>query len=301
MSRPLDPAAAVKYGEFVIDAYSMYQSNQASLSPAPSLPASWALIAWIQMSDFVLFDSTPKFYGFVARNTSAPDQHVIAMRGTVGWIEWYDDFSIFRTPFAQAPNAGRVARGFDKIYSTMNLIPVTMQAPMLTPTPSARTLSGSFGQQVDELVSGRPRSTELEAGPPEPSSSIVVTGHSLGAALCTLYVMEHAARRQAGSLSICTFASPRVGDGAFIAAFEALDLSSWRIVNIQDVVPYLPPPILGYAHVDTETARDSSGLVHWSPTCWHAIETYLALLDPSLKPSSDCAMSAQDLALMGAR
>ncbi|HET9342907.1 MAG TPA: lipase family protein [Candidatus Eremiobacteraceae bacterium] len=296
MSQPLDPAAAVRYGEFVIDAYAMYQGNQSSLTPAPIVPAGWALVAWIQMSDFVLFNSTPKFYGYIARNANSPDQHLIVIRGTVGWVEWIDDCSILKVPFAQAPGAGRVAYGFDKIYSTMNVVPKTSTLAKTLAVSPSQTLTGSFGEQVDQLVAARPRSAALPPDAVEPPPSLVVTGHSLGAALCTLYVMEHAAKKQAGAPTICTFASPRVGDSVFVAAFNALALTSWRIVNVQDLVPGLPPPLLGYAHVDCETAKDSNGLVQWTPTCWHVMETYLALLDGSLKPGSDCALSAQDLA-----
>jgi hypothetical protein len=38
-----------------------------------------------------------------------------------------------------------------------------------------------------------------------------------------------------------SFASPKVGDQTFVGAFNQLGLTSWRVVNKQDIVPHLPP------------------------------------------------------------
>ena len=72
------------------------------------------------------------------------------------------------------------------------------------------------------------------------------TGHSLGAALATL-----AADRFPATAGVCTLGSPRVGDRAFAAAFDArFGARALRYVNDSDVVTHVPPPLpLSYAHV----------------------------------------------------
>jgi hypothetical protein len=69
---------------------------------------------------------------------------------------------------------------------------------------------------------------------------------------------------------LCTFASPRVGDATFAAAFDNLGLTSWRVVNQLDVVPYLPPADFGFVHVQTPEDYNSGFRVRWSVGCWHA-------------------------------
>ena len=121
-------------------------------------------------------------------------------------------------------------------------------------------------------------------------TSVEITGHSLGAALATLYTMENARTNNITNPALCTFASPAVGDADFVSAFNALGLTSWRIVNQPDIVPKLPPASLGFAHVNTLQQYSSVGKVKSSATCWHALATYLSLIDPTLQPDKACQL-----------
>jgi hypothetical protein len=69
-------------------------------------------------------------------------------------------------------------------------------------------------------------------------------------------------------------------------------LTSWRIVNAPDIVPNLPPEILGFTHINTLQLYNSSGNVQPSLSCWHALATYLSLIDPTLQPDPDCRLLA---------
>jgi hypothetical protein len=86
---------------------------------------------------------------------------------------------------------------------------------------------------------------------------LVVSGHSLGAAMATLLA---AARPEA---ELVTFGSPRVGDAAFAGAFAGRPVR--RYVDCTDKVTMVPPELVGYRHVEGEIYIDRSGLVHAAP------------------------------------
>jgi hypothetical protein len=150
---------------------------------------------------------------------------------------------------------------------------------------------GGFSQQVSALVTQKAAATARELGM-GPSASVTATGHSLGAALATLYTIDNARSDQVSNPLLCTFGSPRVGDPTFVTSFNNLGLASWRIANVPDIVPYLPPAFLGFAHIDVLQSFSSIGKVRSSPYCWHSLATYLSLIDTSARPSPDCQLTA---------
>jgi len=90
-----------------------------------------------------------------------------------------------------------------------------------------------------------------------PGRAVWFCGHSLGAALATL-----AADRYAHTQGICTFGSPRVGDDIFASAWTAaFQGRSMRFVNNHDIVTHVPPPILGYRHVDPRRLIARDGVI----------------------------------------
>lgn len=296
MSTPLDPGQAAFYGQFVAAAYDMYADNHDNLRPAPkNIPAGWELSAWINMSDFLFLTAAPKFYGIVVHETANPDNRIIAIRGTEGIVEWLDDAaSIVMVPFKQAPSAGRVAYGFDKIYSTMKVVPAPHaaqeQAAFVEPE-----LTGSFGDQLEQLVLRRETERgvvhEFVQGLTRRSRPTVVTGHSLGAALATLFVLEESLKHKFDISLISTLASPKVGDKEFKQVFDALPITSWRIFNIRDVVPKVPPTIpfvLDYEHVDVAYSFDSWLFAKKNLGCYHSIDTYLHWLNNGLPLAQEC-------------
>jgi predicted lipase len=299
MGKLLDRQEAFFYGQFVQAAYTMFRNhNPDPLRPEPAgIPDGWELGAWIHMSDFLLTFKEPEFYGIVCRKIDDPDRRIIAIRGTEGAIEWIDDAAALPKHFRQVPDAGCVASGFDRIYSSLKVVKRRLAEDRAAAAPGAvaepETFDGSFAEQLDQLAIRRElargvRRTATEARPQRP---MVVTGHSLGAALTTLFVMENESKHKFDITTCCTFASPRVGDLEFARTFDRLPIDSWRIVNTLDVVPKLPPHIplvLEYDHVDTAYPFTSSVFAKNSLVCWHSMDTYLHWLNEAYALLPEC-------------
>jgi hypothetical protein len=303
MGQPLDQPKAYLYGQFVQAAYTMYKNPQGPdpLRPEPSgIPAGYELGAWIHMSDFILNDEIPKFYGIVAHGIENPDSRVIAIRGTEGAIEWLDDGFAIPVPFRQVPSAGRVAAGFDKIYSTLKVVKRSLpSAPARAAGAAPETFTGSFADQLEQLALAREAERGVATASAQPGvrrhRPTVVTGHSLGASLTTLFVLENDLKRKFDISTLCTFASPRTGTMEFVHLFNQLPIDSWRIVNIRDIVPKLPlsiPILCDYGQVDVAYPFDSSTFAKNNLVCCHALDTYLHSLDASYPLLPECVLPA---------
>jgi len=309
MGRPLVNSEAILYGKLVQGAYAMFKRDPSNLRPEPQsgdIPDPYEFVAWIHMSDFMFLRTEPKFYGYVARNKNTQADFAVALRGTEGLAEWWDDASAFLVPFTQVPHVGWVAHGFDKIYSTLQIeqhpgtVGFLMEATEAVHLPA---LQGSFADQLEQLhqrlerFSIRKATVTDEIGDQKddekdrPERPYIVTGHSLGAALTTLFVMENEEKQKFDITTSCKFASPRVGNMLFVGAFNLLPITSWRIVNSCDVVPKLPlhiPVGFDYGHVNTAYEFSSEGMAKMNPACWHSMETYLHWLDPNLPVEACC-------------
>jgi len=268
---PMNPATAVTWGPFIQAAYEQFVSAPGQVNPAAitNMPAGYALVRTIQMTDSFGPVQSRVFYGFVAVG-GTPTTAVVALRGTATTTEWWNDFQWDLVPFTQVPG-GNVAQGFWDIYNTFGtMIPGQQQS---TPAPA------TFAADVAEAATGG-----LAGGVDPAGLPIVVTGHSLGGALATLLVADLTANTPLKPQA-WTFASPKVGDAAFAARYGALSTVSWRIYNQVDVVPYFPVDIFdNYQPVTTGYAINSLGKAKWSLGCAHALNTYMHVLSPASVP-----------------
>jgi predicted lipase len=256
-------AQAVALGRHVQAAYRLYFEKD----PPGFVPASgYTLVERIHADDGVKKLPGREPYGYVARNPNPPGDLVVAFRGTEDVLEWIRDFEFGRAAHAQCdPAATRVdcEDGFSAIY---------------------RTCASDIFAALARAAAG--------TSAPLP---VFITGHSLGAALATLLAFDLGCRVFAGQAPglarpvLYTFASPLVGDAAFARAFGTLVPETYRIVNEPDLVPRLPPPVLGYEHVGAVVSVSSNENAKHSLLCWHSLSTYLHELDPTIALDPSCA------------
>ncbi|HZQ17214.1 MAG TPA: lipase family protein [Terriglobales bacterium] len=147
---------------------------------------------------------------------------VVAFRGTEFIHDWMDDFDFIPAPYAPVPGRGTVHQGFQLVYLAIrdNLIALLNQH------------SSGFNE-------------------------ILITGHSLGGALCALAAVDIVNVNQTLAPVVYTWAEPRVGHDDFVNFYNTHVNICYRIVNVWDVVPHLPPEIAGYQHEGSQVTIDS--------------------------------------------
>ena len=304
LTPPLTPdqsAQAVLCGTLVKAVTTAYKLDPTKLTPPATnipIPDGWQLSAWIQMTDFDFKNQKlnlyPEFYGIVVQQSENPTSRIVAFRGTQGNAEWFDDAtSILQEPFMPLHGGGMVGVGFGQIYSSLKIVavPSTTQGSAAAATPN---LTGTFAEQLDQLATHE----EAHLGITQKSAAsdgrpTVSTGHSLGSALATLFALEASVKKLFNIQLVSTLASPKVGNTKFVQTFNAQPFTSWRIFNIPDKVPQLPPSIgvIDFEAVDTGYSFDSTPFAAPNENCYHDIDTYLHGIDDTQLVAHECALS----------
>ena len=102
--------------------------------------------------------------------------------------------------------------------------------------------------------------------------NIIVCGHSLGAAVTTLFAYSIYTIYKSNKIISCTIGSPRVGNKVFKQNFDKSPIESLRIVNNLDVVTRTPN--IGYHHVNTELRIDEEGKIKKWMIDWQRVGEY---------------------------
>jgi triacylglycerol lipase len=80
--------------------------------------------------------------------------------------------------------------------------------------------------------------------------SLLVVGHSLGAALAAIVAYQISIEGVGTVDAVYTFGMPRVGGELFRSAYNRiLGLTTYRLVYGDDIVPTVAPSALGYSHI----------------------------------------------------
>ena len=209
-------------------------------------------------------------FGFVAERAGAPGEPpalVVAFRGTVTPAEWLDDLRERLVPASAPPPPGPSRRppsetvpASDALGAAAGEVPGAVHAGFAC-------LYGRMAACLHALVDGWLAAHAADGG------TVLVTGHSLGAALATLCAADLAAR---GAPVACyTFASPRVGNRTFAAWLGRVALPGrlFRVFNTEDLIPTLPMATgrTLYEHAGAPLAfTDNAGSLEEN----HALATY---------------------------
>ena len=205
-------------------------------SPA-TLPAGYSQTALIQADPVMLTAMTSphpavtemtkntNIFGLLGHNPTSRTAF-LSFRGTSDIAEWVANIDAIPDDYRPIGGFGQVHSGFQDVYE---LVRQNIAANLATATDG--------------------------------SDQILITGHSLGAALAVLAAPDVARNMPPNTIEprLITFAGPRVGLSDFVASFNAAIESCFRVVNFLDLVPYLPPT--PYVHVGAQITVDSGGPV----------------------------------------
>lgn len=172
----------------------------------------WPLLAVIWFVDLIGIFRKP--FGFALKSRSG-DHYVIAFRGTQDLDDWFTDADAVQVPLSKHLRDKTPLLDRSRVHQGFQLLAV------------------SLNRQVDKAVRGF-----------KPKVPVYVTGHSLGGAVASLTALMVKARLKRPDVRLYSYAAPRVGDPAFVAAYNALLPASYRVVNLADMVPIVPPLML---------------------------------------------------------
>ncbi|EDQ87174.1 uncharacterized protein MONBRDRAFT_38123 [Monosiga brevicollis MX1] len=147
---------------------------------------------------------------------------IVAFQGTHDLTQWIDDLDFFKADL-QYPGASsdvKVHSGFYKAY---------------------RQVKQNVDQVVNQTLFNNPEYT------------ILVTGHSLGAALAAMCSLDLSIGHPQARILHYTYGQPRVGNQAFAQFYESHNLAQhYRMTHNEDPVPHLPLESMGFYHISTE-------------------------------------------------
>jgi len=180
-----------------------------------------------------VFDSSYHVAAFVAWDSVA-ERVLVTFRGTVNsdyktaFNNWVTNLDFFKTsPITEHPNV-EIHKGFWSAYQALK--------PDIVPL--VRKVMASHS-----------------------TTSVQVTGHSLGAAMATLASID--LRLEFGwSTSLVNFGSPRVGDYEFHRLVSE-QVPVWRVTHDEDMVVHVPPSAFGFYHASTELYFGSESGLHY--------------------------------------
>ena len=177
-------------------------------------------------------------FGLMGQNTATRTAFV-SFRGTQDLADWLQDLDAVPEAYAPISGFGQVHAGFQDVYQLVR---------------------GGIAANLATASAG--------------CNQILVTGHSLGAALCVLAAPDIFRKMPPNTIEprLITFAGPRVGLSDFATAFNSVIESCFRVVNFLDIVPHVPP--VPYVHVGAEIDVDSGGAIE---VIWrHSLDAYRA-------------------------
>jgi hypothetical protein len=172
-----------------------------------------------------LYDIKTDLQGYIGILPTTKSIYVV-MRGSSSTINWLDDFEVKLVPYNTFPECNcKVHYGF--YNSALGVMNKTID--------TVKVLRAQY-----------------------PTYSVVVTGHSYGAAVGQLIAME--LERKGINVKLYDYGQPRVGDAKYAAFVNTQIPEYYRTTHNKDIVPHVPPiEGFGYFHSCREIFEDVSG------------------------------------------
>lgn len=172
-----------------------------------------------------IYDIKTDLQGYIGILPTTKSIYVV-LRGSSSTMNWLDDFEVKLVPYNTFPECNcKVHYGF---YN------------------SALTVSN---KTIDTIKLLRIQ---------YPSYSVVITGHSYGAAVGQLIAMELESKNI--NVKLYNYGQPRVGDKSYAAFVNTKISEYYRTTHNKDIVPHVPPiDGFGYFHSCREIFEDMDG------------------------------------------
>jgi hypothetical protein len=82
------------------------------------------------------------------------------------------------------------------------------------------------------------------------ANKIIFTGQSLGSSICTIAAYEmKKLYATSKAIAVVSFATPKIGNSHFVNSYNSLLIETRQYKYLNDIVPMLPPSILGYRYL----------------------------------------------------
>lgn len=172
-----------------------------------------------------LYDAKSDLQGYIGILPTTKSIYVV-IRGSSSTMNWLDDFEVKLVPYNTFPECNcKVHNGFYK--SALGVV-----SRVVTTVKTLRSEYQGY--------------------------SVVVTGHSYGAACGQLLAMELI--KNGINVKLYNYGQPRVGDSDYAAFVNTKISEFYRTTHNKDVVPHVPPTEgFGYLHSCREVFEDSTG------------------------------------------
>ena len=212
-------------------------------------------------------------FGVIYQWSARPDVYLIAFRGTVTPYDMAMDLEAATTsefkPYKQTPSFPspvHVGDGFNKIYADK---------------------SAQMAQSMQEQLFSK--LANLSTQPKQ----IIITGHSLGCSLGTLFALDMAVSMPKVELFNMNFASPRVGVHSFYNAYNQYGLAdkTIRVRNLYDLVPKVPfsdwPFDFKHVGLEFDVSFSLKSYLHIDfpaiVDAWHSLLNYRYVVDKAVQ------------------
>ena len=181
---------------------------------------------------------------------ASKEHNILVFRGTQTQAEWLKNLNAAQKLYTSSSGQsyGEVHEGFLDLMQQL--------------TPSLAEVA----QQLDSTI------------------PCYVTGHSLGAAIATLAAFEivQVVPQLKEQMRLYTFAGPRVCSPIFAKFHNQFIPNAYRIVNLGDTVPLVPPVTMGNSYI--HIGQEWSFLAQFGDTLLnHVVDTYLSALNQELE------------------